>query len=106
MIGYYSLLGLYFGANAVALILFWIDKRAAQNDGWRTPESTLLFWAALGWFGAKRAQRVFRHKTRKQPFATRLNGAIVLHVVFWGAALAWTAGWVGTQDIEAILRLL
>jgi uncharacterized membrane protein YsdA (DUF1294 family) len=54
--------------------LFGLDKSRAVQGGWRIPERTLLMIAFLGgWPGAKVAQRGFRHKTRKQPFARLLN---------------------------------
>ena len=89
-----EVIGVYAAANAVALVLFGLDKLAARSDQRRVPERSLLFWAVFGWLGAKAAQRMFRHKTRKQPFATQLNGALVLHLLLIGAALAWRAGWI------------
>jgi uncharacterized membrane protein YsdA (DUF1294 family) len=45
------------------------DKSAAEQGRWRTSESTLHAVALVGgWPGALVARRVFRHKTRKQPF--------------------------------------
>ena len=49
---------------------------------WRISESTLLAVAFFGgWPGAKYGQRKFRHKTRKQPFATQLNAVAVFQVL-------------------------
>ena len=59
--------------NLAAAALFWQDKRSSASGGWRTPENTLLgmaFWG--GSIGALAAQQVLRHKTRKQPFRSRL----------------------------------
>ena len=59
--------------NVVTFTLFRIDKERARNGDWRIPESTLLAGALLGgWPGARLGQQRFRHKTRKQPFATLL----------------------------------
>jgi uncharacterized membrane protein YsdA (DUF1294 family) len=71
LLGVGLLLGL---ANGLSLLSFGIDKgRAARNER-RIPEAFLLKLAFLGgWPGAKLGQRVFRHKTQKQPFRTRLN---------------------------------
>jgi uncharacterized membrane protein YsdA (DUF1294 family) len=73
--------------SLVALVLYRADKRAAQDGEWRTRESTLHLVALLGgWPGALAGRRLFRHKTRKQPFvtvlwltvATNCAGALVL----------------------------
>ena len=59
--------------NACAFAAFWLDKRAAERGLWRTRESTLLMLALLGGTsGAIVGQQVLRHKTRKEPFRTRL----------------------------------
>ncbi|MBU4056219.1 MAG: cold shock and DUF1294 domain-containing protein [Proteobacteria bacterium] len=72
--------------SVAAFILYRTDKSAATRGAWRVSESTLQFVSLLGgWPGALLAQRVHRHKTRKQEF----------QVVFWAAtvvncvALAW-----------------
>jgi uncharacterized membrane protein YsdA (DUF1294 family) len=72
--------------SALAFIAYALDKSAAKNNRWRTPERT-LHWLALlgGWPGALLAQRVLRHKSKKTAFL----------LVFWltvlinCAALAW-----------------
>ena len=71
--------------------VFAADKRAAAAGRRRTPESTLLGLAALGGsLGAVSAQRLLRHKTRKQPFARELNmivlGQLALLAVLGGLA--------------------
>lgn len=72
--------------SLVAFTMYRADKVAAQRAAWRIPEANLHAVALLGgWPGALVARRVFRHKTRKQPFRT----------IFWGtvaancAALGW-----------------
>lgn len=60
--------------NGLAFLVFRIDKDRAIQGEWRVSETTLLTLAFFGgWFGAKAAQRRFRHKTRKEPFHTFLN---------------------------------
>ncbi|RKF14204.1 DUF1294 domain-containing protein [Roseovarius spongiae] len=60
--------------NAVTFTAFRLDKNRARTQEWRIPEKTLLTMAMVGgWPAAKLAQRVLRHKTRKQPFARTLN---------------------------------
>jgi uncharacterized membrane protein YsdA (DUF1294 family) len=51
-------------------------------------ESTLLLAALFGGLGAWLGQHLLRHKTRKEPFRTRLGVVIVGHLigvvtVFW-----------------------
>ena len=78
------------GINALTWALFYLDKRRAIAAAWRIPEKTLISIAVLGgWPAAKHAQRILRHKTRKQPFARVLNSVPVL----WGglALLVWVA---------------
>lgn len=76
----------YLLMSAVSLVLYGIDKSAAANGRWRTKEATLhLFELAGGWPGALVAQRLFRHKTRKQPFQFIFWCAVIVNC----AALGW-----------------
>ncbi len=75
-------LGLYFMASVIAFGAYAFDKSAAEQDRWRTSESTLHLVALLGgWPGALFAQRVFRHKSRKQEFQTVFWGTVLLNCV-------------------------
>ncbi|WP_212591580.1 DUF1294 domain-containing protein [Antarctobacter heliothermus] len=74
--------GLAVLVNALAFVLFGLDKRRARRGVWRVPERNLLILAALGGsVGAKLGQRVFRHKTSKQPFAGTLNAICLMQAV-------------------------
>ncbi|HEY9037920.1 MAG TPA: DUF1294 domain-containing protein [Roseovarius sp.] len=86
-IGHPAALGGYFlVVNALTYLAFRRDKRQSESREWRTPEKRLLTLALIGgWPAAKLAQRMLRHKTRKQPFAWHLN----LVGVAWGWALAF-----------------
>ncbi|HEV7307688.1 DUF1294 domain-containing protein [Ensifer sp.] len=67
--------------NVAAFGLFWHDKRAARSGRRRISERTLLTVALLGGSpGAMTARHIFRHKTRKEPFRTRLAVIIVFQV--------------------------
>jgi uncharacterized membrane protein YsdA (DUF1294 family) len=70
----FAALALYLLAiNLWAFAAFGLDKRAAERRRPRTPERRLLWLAAIGGTpGALTARQVFRHKTRKEPFSTRL----------------------------------
>ncbi|KRB78163.1 DNA-binding protein [Nocardioides sp. Root190] len=72
--------------SVVTFATYGADKSAAVNGRWRTSESTLHLLALVGgWPGALAGQKVFRHKTRKQPFRT----------IFWLTVVANCAvlGW-------------
>lgn len=76
--------------NVVTFCLFWWDKDAARNSGWRVSEARLLQFAFLGGsLGAVAAQRLLRHKTRKEPFRTYLMAILILHAVLAPAALVF-----------------
>ena len=83
-----ALLIIFLLFNVVTFCLFWWDKDAARNGGWRVSEASLLQFAFLGGsLGAVAAQRLLRHKTRKEPFRTHLMAILVLHVLLVPAAL-------------------
>ena len=58
----------YIIINVVVFFLYGIDKRKAIKNKWRIPESTLLFGAVLGVFGAYFGMKIFHHKTQKIKF--------------------------------------
>src|SRR5262249_5284466 len=82
----FTILALYLVASAVAFAAYGLDKSAARGGRWRTPESTLHFFALIGgWPGALLAQRVFRHKSRKAEFQSVFWVTVVMNCV----GLAW-----------------
>jgi len=79
----------YVGASLLAIFLYAADKSAAQNNRWRTPESTLHLVALLGgWPGALVAQDVFRHKSKKEAFQALFWATVVLNC----GAFLWLLG--------------
>ncbi|MDF2493406.1 DUF1294 domain-containing protein [Sphingomonas sp.] len=59
--------------NIATVAAFRSDKRRAVAGQRRISEANLLQLAMLGGSpGALLARRLFRHKTRKEPFSTRL----------------------------------
>ena len=59
--------------NAWTILRFWQDKMRAQAGERRIPEADLLGLALIGGSpGALLARKIFRHKTRKEPFSTQL----------------------------------
>ena len=60
---------IYSISSLLTFILYWSDKRAAENGTQRTPESTLQLLSLIGgWPGGLFAQRIFRHKSTKKSF--------------------------------------
>jgi uncharacterized membrane protein YsdA (DUF1294 family) len=67
--------------NAWTILRFWQDKQRAQSGDRRIPESDLLGLALIGGSpGALLARRLFRHKTRKEPFSTQLLVIVALQL--------------------------
>lgn len=59
--------------NGVTFAVFAYDKRASERRHRRVPEARLLGLAIAGGAAAAvLAQQALRHKTRKEPFWTRL----------------------------------
>ena len=77
--------------NLAAFAAFGVDKRSARAGGRRVAEATLLRLALLGGTpGAYAGRRVFRHKTRKQPFSGRLFHIAVIQMLAIGGLIGWT----------------
>jgi len=73
---------LYFGF--ITLLTFGCyayDKMAARKNNWRISEKSLhTLSLAGGWIGAFVAQKIFRHKTVKQPFQSIFWCTVVLNI--------------------------
>lgn len=68
--------------NAVGFLIMLADKRKAQKNLWRIPESTLLTVALIGGsLGSLAGMRVFHHKTRKPKFYIGIPAIIVVQLV-------------------------
>ena len=84
------ILGTIILINTWTFMLFGFDKLRAEAGTWRIAESTLLGFALLGGSaGAFLGRRVFRHKTRKEPFSSDLRRI----ATFQALAAAAGAGW-------------
>jgi uncharacterized membrane protein YsdA (DUF1294 family) len=67
--------------NLWTVLRFWQDKRRALSGERRIPESDLLGLALIGGSpGALLARKLFRHKTRKEPFSTQLLVIVALQL--------------------------
>ena len=76
----------YGGASLCALVIYAIDKSAAEAGEDRVPEKMLhLVSLVCGWPGALIARHLLRHKTVKQPFRTYFWATVVLNCLL----LAW-----------------
>jgi uncharacterized membrane protein YsdA (DUF1294 family)/cold shock CspA family protein len=90
---------IYGVVSVMTFLLYWLDKSAARRGDWRTQESSLLFIGLVGgWPGAVVAQRILRHKTRKQSF----------QLVFWGTAVmnSMGLGWLLTDSGSSLAKRL
>ncbi|MBD9371890.1 DUF1294 domain-containing protein [Rhizobium sp. ARZ01] len=88
--------------NLTTFLVFWWDKEAARAGEWRVQERTLLGLALVGGsLGAVLAQRLLRHKTRKEPFRSILRLII-------GCQLALTVIWIIAPHwiIQLVIRSL
>lgn len=80
----------YFVASLFAFIAYARDKSSAQWGEWRTPEASLHLMGLLGgWPGGLAAQRLLRHKSRKQDFLWVFWAMALLNVAAV-SYLAWT----------------
>ena len=71
--------------NLLTFAVFGWDKRRSVAGLTRISETHLLWLAAIGGsLGALVARRVFRHKTRKQPFSNQL---VLIAALQLGAAI-------------------
>jgi uncharacterized membrane protein YsdA (DUF1294 family)/cold shock CspA family protein len=90
---------IYGVVSIVTFLLYWLDKSAARRGDWRTQERSLLLIGLVGgWPGAVVAQRILRHKIRKQSF----------QLVFWGTAVMNSIGlgWLFTDSGSSLARRL
>lgn len=68
--------------NAVAFIMYGIDKYRARNAKWRIPEATLLMLAVVGGsVGAWLGMKVWHHKTRHRKFRYGVPAILMLQIV-------------------------
>jgi uncharacterized membrane protein YsdA (DUF1294 family) len=68
--------------NAVAFIVYGIDKYRARNGKWRIPEATLLMLAVVGGsVGAWLGMKVWHHKTRHRKFRYGVPAILLLQIV-------------------------
>lgn len=77
--------GAYLITSLSCFVAYALDKSAARNGAWRTPERTLLLLGLVGgWPGGLLAQQWLRHKTAKRAFQH----------MFWFTVVANVAGFL------------
>ncbi len=60
------------------------DKARAKRNNWRIPEQTLhLYELAGGWLGGFIAQRMLRHKSRKEAYQAVFWAIVITHYMAW-----------------------
>ena len=68
--------------NAVAFIMYGIDKYKAKKAKWRIPEATLLLLAVLGGsIGAWMGMKVWHHKTMHKKFKYGIPAILLIQIV-------------------------
>ncbi|MBQ6851432.1 MAG: DUF1294 domain-containing protein [Oscillospiraceae bacterium] len=68
--------------NALGFVLMLADKRKAQKNRWRIPESTLIATAILGGsLGTIAGMRIARHKTKHPKFYLGLPFIFAVQVI-------------------------
>lgn len=76
--------------NAIAFLLYGIDKLKAKHGKWRIPELTLLFFAAAGGsVGAWAGMKVWHHKTQHWKFKIGLPLILLVQL-----GIAIYVGWI------------
>lgn len=74
----------YLALSALAVFLFYDDKRRAYKKQRRTPEASLHLVELLGgWPGSLVAQQLFRHKTRKLSYQAMCWLVVLMHQYVW-----------------------
>ena len=65
--------------SIIAFAAYGIDKRKAEKNKWRIPESVLIMLAVLGGsVGALAGMLVFHHKTKKAEFVIGIPVILLL----------------------------
>jgi len=100
----------YLAPAAMCLASIWAyrtlayDKKRAQTNQWRVPESTLHFLELIGgWPGSFIAQRRFRHKTSKQSYQFSFW---MIAVVYQLVAFDYINNWKYLSSIVALVSTI
>lgn len=93
-------LEIYCVLSTLTFANYALDKSAAKNNRWRTPESQLHLLSLIGgWPGAVLAQKVLRHKSVKKEFQSVFYATVIIN----SAALAWL---INSQSGVSFMRAI
>ena len=68
--------------NLITFLAMYIDKKKAENGGWRIKETTLFMLALIGGeIGGIVGMYKFRHKTKKYKFVIGFPIIIIIHIL-------------------------
>lgn len=84
------LISVLFAVNTFVFLLYGLDKRQAQQHGWRVSERTLLLSSMAGPFGAFTGMQFFRHKTKKTIFLLSVPLFLLVEVAGYLLLTGWT----------------
>ncbi|MBL1241514.1 MAG: DUF1294 domain-containing protein [OCS116 cluster bacterium] len=80
-----TVISIYLFMSLVCFVLFFIDKKRSEANGWRIGEYYLHLVELLGgWPGALLGQKFIRHKTKKTSYKIILWLIILVHIILWG----------------------
>jgi uncharacterized membrane protein YsdA (DUF1294 family)/cold shock CspA family protein len=78
--------------NLATFYVYWRDKEAAVQGGWRASENQLHGLALLGgWPGAWFAQQILRHKSSNKPFRLLYWATVAINLIGLMGWLIWPA---------------
>jgi uncharacterized membrane protein YsdA (DUF1294 family) len=78
------LLSSYTISTPATFWLYFRDKKAARQGGWRVSEARLHYLELVGgWLAAFIAQKVFRHKNKKASYQLTYNLIVIFHLSLW-----------------------
>jgi uncharacterized membrane protein YsdA (DUF1294 family) len=75
--------------NLLTFIAYFWDKQSAKRGSFRKSEASLLFLVLIGGtVGAVIAKKLFRHKTKKGTYKSKLFVIVMLQIIILAALFA------------------
>ena len=91
-------LGYFFLANALALVLFGFNRASSEDGDWGGPEMRVLFLSIMGgWIGARLGRMMYPADAEPRRFVALLNLSVLVLpiVVATPFLLSAVPGWIG-----------